>query len=129
WRDANGGPPADGHLPENALSGTMYMNDRTSTDLGISMTVPATYANLRFWRNTSVARLTAGQTATLGQDVVGYEVDQDVDNGSRPAGLMDMSSTTFSTPSHVVDQSGTVVGSGTGNHQITLYRAPSGALV
>ena len=128
WRDpqfASGGAA----LPENALSGTMYMNDRTSNDLGVPLTVPSTYSKLRFWRNTSVASLQPGQTATLGQYIVGYEVDQDVDNGFRPAGLIDMSSTTFSTTSHVLDSSGTVVGPGTGNHSITLYRAPSGALV
>src|SRR5207244_1858513 len=63
WRDNRFSPPADGGRPENALSGTMYMNDRTSTDLGISLNVPAVDANLRFWRNTSVANLTAGQAA------------------------------------------------------------------
>ncbi|WP_210420322.1 Ig-like domain repeat protein [Aquisphaera giovannonii] len=128
WRDpqfASGGAG----LPENALSGTMYMNDRTSNDLGVPLTVPSIYSGLRFWRNTSVANLQPGQTATLGQYIVGYEVDEDVDNGFRPAGLFDMSSTTFSTPSHVLDSSGTVVGPGTGNHSITLYRAASGALV
>src|SRR5207248_183190 len=81
------------------------------------------------WRNTSVASLAAEQTATLGQFIVGYEVDEDVDNGFRPAGLIDMSSTTFSTPSHVTVPWGTVVGAGTGTHKITLYRAASGALV
>jgi hypothetical protein len=129
WRDNRGGSPDDAGVPENAMSGTAYMNDRTSADLGISMNVPAAYANLRFWRNTSVARLTAGQTATLGQYVVGYETDEDLNNPFRPGGLFDMSATTFSTSSHVVDQSGTVVGVGTSTHSLTLYRAPSGALV
>src|SRR5205823_286904 len=122
-------PPADGGRPENAMTGTMYMNDRTSTDLGVSLTVSAADGKLRFWRDTVVAGLAAGQTATLGQYTVGYEVDEDLDNGSRPAGLMDMSATTFSTSSHVIVPWGTVVGPGTGNHKITLYRAPSGALV
>ncbi len=129
WRDANGGAPADGGAPENALSGTAYMADRTSVDLGVSLNVPAADANLRFWRDTSVARLQPGQVATLGQFIVGYETDMDVDNGSRPAGLLDMSSTTFSTASAVVDQSGTRVGPGTSTHSTTLYRAPGGALV
>jgi hypothetical protein len=40
-----------------------------------------------------------------------------------------MSSTTFSTPSHVTVPWGTDVGPGTSTHKITLYRAPSGALV
>jgi hypothetical protein len=112
WRDNRFSPPADGGRPENTLSGTAYMNDRTSVDLGISMTVPAAYAKLRFWRNTAVANLTAGQVAALGQYTVGYETDEDLDNGFRPAGLMDMSSTTFSSPSHVQVPWGTVVGAG-----------------
>ncbi len=129
WRDSRYSPPADGGKPENALSGTAYMNDRTNVDLGISMTVPAIDASLRFWRNTAVANLQAGQTATLSQYTVGYETDEDVDNGSRPAGLMDMSATTFSTEEHVTVPWGTVVGPGSSTHSITLYRAASGALV
>ena len=111
------------------MTGTMYMTDRTNVDLGIPLAVPAADANLRFWRNTSVAALQSGQTATLGQFIVGYETDSDVANGLRPAGLFDMSSTTFSTQSLVQNQSGTVVGPGTSTQQITLYRAASGALV
>src|SRR5204862_505769 len=37
WRDARFSPPADGGRPENALSGTLYMDDRTNVDLGIPM--------------------------------------------------------------------------------------------
>lgn len=129
WRDNRFSPPADGGHPENALSGTMYMNDRTSVDLGVPMTVSSADGALRFWRGTTVASLQPGQTATLGQYIVGYETDEDVDNGFRPAGLMDMSSTTFTTTSHVLDQSGTIEGPGTSTHKITLYRAASGALV
>src|SRR5262249_10702467 len=61
WRDNRFSPPADGGRPENALSGTLYMNDRTSNDLGISMNVSAEDGKLRFWRNTAVASLAAGQ--------------------------------------------------------------------
>ena len=129
WRDDRFSPPADGGRPENSLTGTIYMNDRTSTDLGISMNVPEADGKLRFWRNTSVANLSPGQVATLGQYIVGYEVDEDLDNGFRPAGLMDMSLTSFSTSSHVTVPWGTQVGPGTGTHKITLYRASSGALV
>src|SRR5262249_16335341 len=60
WRDPLFGPPNDGGQPENALSGTMYMNDRTSTDIGISMQVSAADGQLRFWRNTAVANLAPG---------------------------------------------------------------------
>jgi VCBS repeat-containing protein len=126
WRDPRFGSPSDGARPENALSGAIYMDDRTDVDLGIPMTVPASAAGLRFWRNTAVG---SRQTATVGQYVVGYEVDQDLDNGSRPAGLIDLSATTFATQSHVIDASGNVVGPGIGTSNATLYRAASGALV
>ncbi|WP_422923925.1 DUF4082 domain-containing protein [Singulisphaera sp. PoT] len=129
WRDQRFGSPSDGGRPENALTGQAYMNDRTNVDLGISMNVPASDGDLRFWRNTSVADLAPGQVATLGQYVVGYETDEPLDNGFQPAGLMTMSSTTFSTTSHVIVPWGTSVGPGTSTHQISLYRAASGALV
>ena len=102
------------------------MDDRTNVDLGIPLQVPYSDANLWFWKNTAVANLQPGQVATLGQDVVGYEVNEDLDNGFRPAGVMDMSSTTFTTSSRVVVPWGTVVGSGTGTHSLTLYRASNG---
>src|SRR5262249_36109457 len=129
WRDNRFSPPADGGRPENSMSGTMYMADRTSTDLGIPMAVSEPDGKLRFWRNTSVATLGTGQSATLGQFVVGYETDEDLDNGFRPGGLMTMSATTFNTTSKVNVPWGTQVGSGTSTHKITLYRAPSGAMV
>ena len=83
------------------------MNDRTDVDLGIPLTVPESDAGLRFWRNTAVGNW---QTSTLGQYIVGYEVDEVLDNGARPAGLVTMSSTSFATQSHVIDPTGTVVG-------------------
>ena len=39
---------------------------------------------MRFWRNTTIATLAAGQTATLPAGTLGYEWDEDLDNGSRP---------------------------------------------
>jgi hypothetical protein len=129
FRDDRFSPPADGGNPENSLTGTAYMNDRTNVDIGINMQVPADFTSLRFWRNTPIANLPAGQVATVGDRVVGYETDEDLDNGFRPAGLIDMSATTFTSTSHVIAPWGTVVGTGSSTHSITLYRAQSGALV
>ena len=56
--------------------------------------MPGTDANLRFWRNTAIAKLAPNQSMTIGGQVLGYEWDSDVDNGFRPAGLIDLSSTT-----------------------------------
>jgi len=94
------------------------------------MQVPSQYSALRFWRNTAVARLAAGQTATLapGVGVLGYEWDEDADNGFRPTGLIDMSSTTASAQVFT-DYGNTIQNSVNKTHHLTLYKAPSGALV
>ncbi len=58
--------------------------------------MPAADGKMRFWRNTSVATLAAGQTATLPVGTLGYEWDEDLDNGFRPPGLIRLSTTTVS---------------------------------
>ncbi len=114
-----------GGRPENALTGTIYQVDSYRSD---SITIPYDDANLRFWRDTSVANLQPGQTATLQQNYLGYEWDQSPDNGWRPAGLIELSSTTLPVDQYLLDY-GTVTGTATATHNLTLYRAPSGALV
>jgi len=124
WRDARFGPPAaDGGRPENGLTGTIWtVNSGTS-----AIAVPASMANLRFWRNTRVATLTTG-SATLGTNTLGYEWDEDLDNGARPNGLIHLSSTTVDGVEKILDF-GETVGVGTATHSLTLYRHDSGALV
>jgi hypothetical protein len=124
WRDLRfGSPVADGGRPENALIGQIWtVNSGTST-----MSVPASMSALRFWRNTSVAALTSG-SATLGTDTLGYEWGEDLDNGSRPAGIIHLSSTTVPGVEKILDF-GETVGIGTATHNLTLYRHDSGALV
>ena len=114
-----------GGRPENALTGTMFQVDLYRSD---AITIPYDDANLRFWRNTSVANLQPGQTATLTQNYLGYEWDELPDNGFRPAGLIELSSTTLPVNTYLLDY-GTITGSATATHNLTLYRAPSGALV
>ncbi len=129
WRDPRFSPPSNGGRPENALTGQIFtVNRGPGGETGTSMNVPAEFANLRFWRNTSVALLQTGQTAVLGDQVLGYEWDEDLDNGFRPAGLVRLSSTTQNVPEKLLDF-GSTVGPGTATHSLTLYRAPSGALV
>src|SRR6185503_18222995 len=124
WRDMRfAAPVADGGKPENGLIGQIWtVNSGTS-----AITVPASMAGLRFWRNTSIAGMTSG-LATLGADTLGYEWDEDLDNGSRPAGMMHLSSTTVSGVEKILDY-GETVGIGTATHHLTMYRAASGALV
>jgi N,N-dimethylformamidase beta subunit-like, C-terminal/Domain of unknown function (DUF4082)/Bacterial Ig-like domain/Bacterial Ig domain/Purple acid Phosphatase, N-terminal domain len=124
WRDPRFSPPADGGRPENSLSGTAFMVNAGTT----AIQVPAADGKMRFWRNTSVASLAPNQTATLSANTLGYEWDEDLDNGSRPAGLIDLSSTTASVPQRLLDY-GSSYGSGNATHRLTLYRSPSGALV
>ena len=126
WRDPRFSPPADGGRPENALSGTIFMNNDTGTPYAI--TVPETDGKMRLWRNTSIAALAAGQTATLPIGTLGYEWDTDLDNGARPAGLFRMSSTTI-TSSGVLQDFGSTYAAGTLTHYLTLYRHSSGAKV
>jgi Bacterial Ig domain len=128
WRDPRFSPPADGGRPENALSGTIYYVDSYRRD---SITVPAAYGTRRFWRNTSIATLAPGTTYTFPAGTLGYEWDQDMNNGFRPAGLIDLSSTTLDvsdTSSYLLDY-GSTYGAGVATHSLTLYRASSGALV
>ncbi|SCB08532.1 VCBS repeat-containing protein [Bradyrhizobium shewense] len=109
--------------PENSLSGTIFtVDDIGSLD---NISIPASMSQLRFWRNTSIA---SGNGGTLTR-LLGYEWDSDLDNGFRPAGLIDMSSTTRNVNTLLLDN-GATTGSGTATHSLTLYRDPeSGALV
>ena len=83
---------------------------------------------MRFWRNTTVATLSPGATATLSADTLGYEWDEDIDNGFRPAGLARLSSTTQNVSQRLLDE-GSDYGPGAATHTLTLYRHSSGALV
>jgi Domain of unknown function (DUF4082)/Bacterial Ig-like domain/Bacterial Ig domain len=123
WRDARFSPPSDGGRPENALTGTIFMVNSYRED---SIKVPAKFAPLRFWRNTTVA--TSSGTTTLRAGTLGHEWDEDRDNGSRPAGLMQLSSTTISVPRYLQDE-GNTYAQGSATHALTLYKAASGALV
>ena len=70
------------------------------------MQVPSEYKNLRFWRNTSVASLADGQTATMPYGTLGYEMDWEQYFDTYPAGRVTMSRT--------VD--------GGRTHKLSLYR-------
>ena len=126
WRDPWLSPPADGGQPENALTGTIFMVNGDRSD---SIEVPPTQSRLRFWRNTAVASLPAGQTALLPTGTLGYEWDEDLDNGFRPAGLVPLSSTTLDVSGQYLLDQGSTFGPGVATHALTLYRHASGALV
>src|SRR6185295_1638581 len=124
WRDPRFSPPADGGRPETSLTGQLFTVNRGTA----AIKVPGVYAPLRFWRNTGVAALAPNQTVTLAADTLGYEWDEDLDNGWRPAGSMQLSETIVNVPEHVQDMGSTYL-PGTATHHLSLYRHSSGALV
>ena len=79
WRDTRFTPPtADGGRPETAVTGQLWtVNSGTS-----AISVPASMAKLRIWKNTRVENITSG-SVTLADDTLGYEWDEALDNGFR----------------------------------------------
>lgn len=130
WRDPRFSPPADAGRPENALTGTIFMVNGPGPDNSdLSILVPAADGKMRFWRNTSIATQSPGQVATLPPGTLGYEWDGDLDNGSRPAGLIPLSTSPYTLTQDLLLDYGATYGAGTITHHVNLYRAPSGALV
>lgn len=128
WRDPRGGSPSDAGKPENALTGTLFIANGLNSQI---MKIPAAFGRHRFWRNTSIASLSPGSEASLPFGVLGYEWDYDADNGFRPAGLAQLSSTTVTLAGQAAEGAAgyPYSGSGTYTHSMTLYRVPSGARV
>ncbi|HEX2713315.1 MAG TPA: N,N-dimethylformamidase beta subunit family domain-containing protein [Candidatus Acidoferrales bacterium] len=126
WRDPRFSPPADGGRPENALTGTIFRVNSTRVD---SIVVSQAEGKMRFWRNTAMATLGSNQTIATPAGTLGYEWDADEDNGFRPAGLFDLSSSTVQLSYEYLLDYGSTFGTGTATHHLTLYRHSSGALV
>jgi hypothetical protein len=152
WRDPRFSPPSDGGRPENGLMGTLYAQNSE-----LAMNVPADDGKMRFWRNTSIAQQSPGQVATLPPATLGSEWDEAVDTGGggafqaafpglpahgakfRPAGLVHLSTTTAGPggleergPNRELQAPGSnpnATAQTDVTHHLTLYRAPSGALV
>jgi hypothetical protein len=125
WRDPRFAPTTAGAgRPENGLTGTLYMANFSD----LAVTVSAEEGKLRLWRNTTLTSLATGTTAALAAHTVGYESDESPDNGARPPGIVNLSTTVGAVPQYLQDF-GSVVAPGTTTHHLTLYRAASGALV
>lgn len=128
WRDGRFSPPSNGGQPENGLTGTLFKGIISVDDTDFPITVPYEYSRQRFWRNTSVAAIGAGQSATLTNATLGYEFNTDGDLPARPAGLIRLSETTVVIDEVLRDNGGTYT-PGPLTHYMTMYRAASGALV
>src|SRR6202166_2578329 len=124
WRDTSKSPPDDGGRPENGLTGTIFMVNGPATDNpgNLSIQVPQADGQMRFWRNTTIASLASGQTATLPKGTLGYEWDEDLDNGSRPAGNFDLSTATHTLTADLLLDQGGNYGAGTATHHLTMHR-------
>ncbi|PUA79779.1 N,N-dimethylformamidase beta subunit family domain-containing protein [Nocardioides currus] len=130
FRDPRYASQANGAgLPENAVTGTIFKANHDD----LALTVDAREGRLRLWRNTSLAGLPAGESRQLTPSTVGYESDEDLDNGFRPPGLIRLSTTVGPTPQYVHGfgnlEEPTYIRPGTTTHHLTMYRAASGALV
>lgn len=108
WRGGCEYSLADGCKPENAVTGQMSWDEAVK-----AMEVPADYKANRFWRNTSIASLAAGQTAILSESTIGFEFDSEQSPETLPKGRFTMSKTG-------------VIGK---THKLSLYKHNSGAWV
>jgi hypothetical protein len=126
WRDPSFSPPSDGGRPENSLTGTIFGVDSHQADI---IEVQPEHTRLRFWRNTSMPTLPPTATGTLPAGMLGYEYDEQPNNRFRPPGQITLSKTVRNLSDKILLDYGRTTGAGTVTHNLTLYRAPSGALV
>jgi hypothetical protein len=136
WRDALGGAPYDGNRPENGLLGNLFTTniigrERTGTSPNPDhrISVSSEDGQLRLWRFTAARDILPGQSFSLPERTLGFEYDTDVDNGSRPSGVIRLA-TTDTVPWKLLVDAGSVYQFPAGlPHHITMYRHASGALV
>ena len=115
-----------GTNPENSLTGVIYTVNAWRNDVLI---IPGRYSKLRFWRDTEVADLSIEDKYIVKKPgILGHEIDEDIDNGFRPAGLFHMSSTTVQNVLMIQDY-GANYDTGTAHHHLTMYKSKSGSLV
>jgi hypothetical protein len=124
WRDPRFAATSDGGRPENGLIGQIFTVNCCSDRIRI----PQAMGAMRLWAHTGVSAVAAGGFYQTPEETLGYEWDEDLDNGSRPAGLIHLSSTTLVVPEKLIDF-GANVAQGQATHALTLYRHNSGALV
>jgi hypothetical protein len=113
----------EGPDPENALTGQLFtVNSGTRT-----IAVPAADGKMRIWRDTPAATQATGGTLLLGTNTLGYEWDEDIDNGARPPGLVRLSTTDADNVEKLQDEGSTYLRD-TATHHLTLYRDTNGTL-
>ncbi|MCZ4119406.1 DUF4082 domain-containing protein [Streptomyces sp. H39-S7] len=120
WMDPNSTANGQPFQPQNILTGSLFSVNGYRSD---AITVPGTYGKQRLWRNTTVANLTPAQTATFPTGTLGYEWDSDLSTSTRPAGQINMSSTTvdINDGKFRLDY-GNTYGNGTATHNLVAFR-------
>ena len=124
WRDPRFATKVQGgDDPENSLTGQLFMTQLSDDPVNVT----ADQGKFRLWANTGLNSMT-GASTDVADHLIGYEADEDVDNGFRQSGLLWLSTTSYAAPQRYVDY-GTNVAPGQSTNHMTLYRAASGALV
>jgi hypothetical protein len=94
--------------PENALTGTLFtMNNsgvNTDPQHATTIAIPAASSTNRLWRNTTFVDAQGNGIGGRLNIPLGPEWDYDLDNGSRPAGLVQISQTTVTSAAETVLQ-------------------------
>jgi hypothetical protein len=112
--------------PENALLGQMYIGDNGSAFF--PLVVSAAQGQNRIWRYTTLATMQAGTSATIGQNLVGWEWDARYSNGAEPAGVSTIAASPVS-GELLQDAGHTYNPNGSSTANSTVYQAASGAWV
>ncbi|UZX05187.1 DUF4082 domain-containing protein [Arthrobacter sp. CDRTa11] len=127
WRDPRYGTARGGGNPENAVTGQLFLVNSGTTDI----VVPSAFKHLRLWRGTSIPGMANGASVTLGAGLgtLGYEWDIDADNGFRPPGAFRLSHTNSTNAEIFTDYGSRTLNGQAATHNLTMYKASSGALV
>lgn len=131
WRDSRtniGGVNNPLRQPESALQGQWFIANGPQSR---TMVVPDTYKNLPIWRNTAVTSLGSGASQTLFTNSLGYEIDYvKRDEVTTPKNLVLLNQQDITLTGQAADDNGAVYsGNGTFTVGMSLYLAPSGAMV
>jgi hypothetical protein len=120
WRDPRF-QPAD---PENSMTGQIFMVNGPNNDTD---SVPPPLNQLPFWAGTAIGD---GSQTSLAPGNIGYEWDEVVQNGHEPpVTLLSQTVPPVDVKLLCLDNWGNTFGPGKATHSMTIYQAPSGALV
>ncbi|HET9411596.1 MAG TPA: N,N-dimethylformamidase beta subunit family domain-containing protein [Candidatus Saccharimonadales bacterium] len=131
WRDSRttvGGVNNPLRLPESGLQGQWFIANGPQNQ---TIVVPDTYKDMPIWRNTTVASLGSGASESLYTGSLGYELDYVKRNESTtPKNLVLLNEQDLTLTGQAANDNGdTYTGNGTFTFGMSLYMAPSGALV